>query len=155
MTQTSMMTKSGTYKIFPEDRLIVEYHAGDINIDDFIESRKVISSAQEYSADYDLVLDFRDVNMIVTSKDIARFVDFFRGFDQIHGTRKSAYLTRKPNEVVVTTLFSMKVKDSGLTPMTFSTIDALVLWLNKKKVDKDFLNGIIEELKTQPDTLYI
>jgi hypothetical protein len=148
------VSKFGTYKIIIKDRLIVEYHSGDININDFIESRKIISSAQDYNPDFDLIFDFRDVNMIVNEKDIKRFVSFFKGFNPILGKRRSAYLTEKPKHLVVTTLFPEGIKDSSIRPMTFSTIEALAEWLNKENINKDILTEIIEELKTYPTSLY-
>ena len=144
----------GTYKIIPKERLIVEYHSEEITVSDFIESRKIISSDKDYNPDFDLVLDFRDVEMIAGKEDIDQFARFFKGFDPIIGKRKSAYLTRIPNHVVVTTLFSSEIRGSSVTPMTFSTIAALVKWLNKKNLDRIVLSGIIEELKTRPSMLY-
>ncbi len=146
------MSKFGTYKIITKERLIVEYHSGDINIIDFMESRKIISSVQDYNPDYDLVFDFRNANMIVNEEDIERFVSFFKKFSPLLGKRKSAYLTDTPKHLVVTTLFSQAIKDSSLSPMTFSSIESLVLWLNKKNINKDILTEIIEELKTYPNS---
>lgn len=148
------MSKFGSYKIITNERLIIEYHSGDISVNEFLESRKIISSVPDYNPYFDLVLDFRDVNMLANEKDIKRFVSFFKGFKQILGKRKSAYLTSKPNQVVITTVFSLDIKDTPVSPMTFSTIDALVGWLNKKNIDKDTLTKIIEELKTHPNRLY-
>ena len=148
------MSKFGTYKIITKEKLIVEYHFGDINIDDFMESRKVISSDQDYNPGFDLVFDFRDVNMIVGEEDIKRFASFFKEFNPILGKRKSAYLTSTPNQVVVTTLFSLEIKNTSIRPMTFSTVELLVEWLNNKNIDEDILTKIIEELKTHPNRLY-
>ena len=144
----------GTYKIIPKERLIVEYHSDEIAVSDFMESRKIISSDKDYSPDYDLVLDFRDVIMIASREDIDQFARFFKGFDPILGKRKSAYLTSIPNHVVVTTLFSSEIRGSSITPKTFSTVGALVRWLHKKNLDRMVLTGIIDELKTRPNMLY-
>ncbi len=149
------MSKYGTYIIITRERLIIEYHSGDININDFIESRKIISSDRDYNPDFDTVFDFRDANMIANEKDIKSFMSFFKGFNPIWGKRKSAYLTSKPNHVVITTVFSLEIKDFSISPMTFSTIEALVEWLNKEKINKEILTEIIEELKTHPNKLYI
>ena len=79
------MSKFGAYKIIAKERLIVEYHSGDINIDDFMESRKTICLVQEYNPDFNVIFDFRNANMIVDEKDITRFVDFFKGYHPILG----------------------------------------------------------------------
>ncbi len=148
------MNKFGAYKIFTTERLIIEYHFGDINIDDFIESRKIISSDQEYNPDFDVIFDFRNANMIVDEKDIKRFVEFFKKYTPIMGKRHSAYLTSKPNQVVITTLFSINIEGAPISPMTFSTFEGVVNWLNSKNLKKDDLANIIDELKTRSDNIY-
>jgi hypothetical protein len=148
------MEKFGSYKILNKERLIVEYHSGDINIDEFINSRKIISSDSEYNADFDLIFDFRDVNMIVSQQDIDKFVVFLKNFNPILGKRKSAYLTSKPHEVVITTLFSMNIKDLSILPHTFSSLEGVVAWIGNKDINTQILDDIFRELKTHPDNVY-
>ena len=146
--------KFGSYKILTEERLIVEYHSGEINVDDFILSREIVSSDSAYSPDYDLIFDFRDVDMIVSPQDIVKFVDFFRNFSPILGTRKSAYLTSRPNEVVITTLFSRGIGNLPIVSKTFSTLGGVVDWMDNKEINPGILLEILTELKTQPNSLY-
>lgn len=148
------MEKFGSFKILKKERLIIEYHSGDINVEEFIDSRKIISSSSDYNPAFDLIFDFRDVNMIVNQQDIEKFVVFFKKFNPILGDRKSAYLTSKPNEVVITTLFSVKIKNLSIQPHTFSTLEGVVAWIYNKEVDTHILGEIITQLKTHPINLY-
>ena len=148
------MEKFGSYKILKKEKLIVEYHFGDINIADFINSRIMISSDSEYNPDFDLIFDFREVNMIVSQQDINKFVVFFKNYIPILGKRKSAYLTSKPNEVVITTLFSMNIKELSVLPNTFSTLEGVTAWIGNKEINTQILGDIIRELKTHPDNVY-
>ena len=149
------MGKFGAYKILKDEKLIIEYHTGRITTLDFIESRRIISSDESYNPDFDLIFDWRDVEMIVTQDDINEFIIFFKKFSKIVGDRKSAYLTSKPNEVIVTTLFSQGIEDSSVKTGTFSTIKGVVNWINNKGLDKNKLMNIIKELKTHPNILGI
>ncbi len=72
---------------------------------------------------------------------------FVKNYPNIQGTRRSAYLTSKPNEVVITTLFSKLICDTFIKTNIFSTIIATVNWLNKEGVDNQFLSLVINELK--------
>ena len=148
------MEKLGSYIILKNESLIVEYHSGDINVNDFIHSRKIISSDPEYSPDFDLILDFRQSNMVVEKNEIELFVDFFKNNTSIQGRRKSAYLTKDPRQVVITTLFSSGISDLHVRPKTFSTLKGVVNWLGKRELDTLKLREIIEVLKTGPNILY-
>ncbi len=148
------MKKFGSYTILKKEKIIVEYHSGDINIDEFINSRKIISSDINYNPDYDLVFDYRDANMLVKEPDIDMFLIFFKNFPQIIGKRKSAYLTSKPNEVVITTLFSLGIKDTYIHPQTFSSPEGVIDWVNNKDLNINSLRKILEKLKKGPNNLY-
>jgi len=148
------MKKFGSYIIVKEERLIVEYHSGDINVNDFIHSRKIISSDSEYNPNFDLILDYREANMVVDKNEIDLFVDYFKNHSSIVGVRRSAYLTTDPKQVVVTTLFSSAISDLDVRPKTFSTLKGVVNWIGKKDIDTTKLREIIKELKTRPNTLY-
>ena len=147
------MNKLSGFKIISKEELIVEYHSGEINADDFIYSRKVISSDLDYNPNFDLILDIRNANLNVSKEDITRFVDFVKKSDFLKGKRRSAYLTRTPNDVVITTLVTRLIKDIS-QPKIFSTIDAVVRWYGSKNIDTDMIIKIITELKTHPNILY-
>lgn len=148
------MKKFGSYIILKKESIIVEYHSGDINVNDFIDSRKIISADSEYNPNFDLILDYREANMEVAQNEIELFVDFFKNYSSILGKRKSAYLTTDPKQVVITSLFSSAISDLDVRPKTFSTLKSVVHWLWEKDIDTERLRGIIEELKASPNTLY-
>ncbi len=63
--------------------------------------------------------------------------------------RKAVHLTSKPNQVVLTTLYSGLIRDLSIHSYVFSTIKPAVKWLNKAGVDDQFLKQIINGLKTK------
>ena len=149
------MNKFGAYKILKKERIIIEYHAGNINIEEFINSRNIVSSDIDYSSDMDVIFDYREANMIVNHHDIERFVKIFKNTSKIVGNRKSAYLTKKPKHLVVTTLFSQGIKDTPVLTETFSTLKAAVSWVGNVNLNVNKLKLIIEELKKSSNTLYV
>ncbi|MFC2089235.1 hypothetical protein ACFLT1_00555 [Bacteroidota bacterium] len=146
------MKRKGTYKIIAEKSLIVQFYSGDVFMEDLIYLQKIISNELNYKPTFDIVADFSEANLILTEKDLNDYSEFIKNHPKIQGKRKAAYLTSKPQEVVMTTLFSELIKDTSIQPNIFSTTIAIVNWLNKEEVDNQFLSLVINELKTQPNT---
>ncbi|WP_372640994.1 hypothetical protein [Ancylomarina sp.] len=144
------MNKSGSYVILEKEQIIIEYHSGEINVDDIINSRKVISSNPDYNPNFNIVLDIRDASMNLSPHDVARGVAFIKKFNILLGERKSAFLTSSPNHVVITTLFSRGLGGFPIKPRVFSTEKAAFEWSSGNKYNTDYL----KELKTHPNILY-
>ena len=134
--------------------MIVEYHSGNINIDEFIQSRKTISQDPDFNPDFDILFDFRDANMLVNQADIKKFSEFFKGYSPIIGNRKSAYITSKPNQVAITTIFSMEIEDISVNPRTFSTVEGAVGWIANIHINKSFIQSAIRGLRTKSVNIY-
>jgi len=148
------MPKYGSYRIFPKERMIFEYHSGEIVIEDFIRSKEVISSDNEYNPDYDVIIDIRDINIIFNYDDINKLVDFYKTYSPIKGNRKLAFLTKKPQHVVFTTLFSNGIDDTLVNANFFSTAKAAAGWIINSTISVQIIKKIFEELKKSSNTLY-
>jgi len=148
------MQKFGTYKILQKERLIIEYHSGNIGIEDFINTKKIISSDNKYNSDYDVIIDIRDIQLLFSQADIDKLIVFFKNYSPIVGNRKIAFLTKKPHHVVFTTLFSNGINDTNMNAEIFSTLKAAVGWIGNQNMNVKILNVIFEELKKSPNTLY-
>jgi len=148
------MKKFGSYRILKEHKTIIEYHAGDISPTEFLNSRKIISSDKEYNPGFDVILNYRDTNLFFEPEDIDNFVNHFKKYDPIIGQRKSAFITKKPNQVVFTTLFSDGTEDIPVNIGTFCTTKAVFNWIGNTNFNVKYLNDIFKELKNSPNTLY-
>lgn len=144
-----VMKKEMSYKIIEESRLIIEFFSGDINIDDIIHLQNIISDELNYNPTFDLVFDTREANILVNEKDMIKYLEFVKNHPKIYGKRKAAYLTSKPNEVVVGTLFSKLINDVPIHANVFSTTEAIVNWLKNKNIDNQLLTSVINTLKKQ------
>ena len=143
-----MQIAKATYKILALNRLIVQYYSGDITMDDIIYLQKGISDDLNYNSSFDVVIDFRDANLLLKVEDMDKSIDFFKNNPKIHGKRNAAYITNNPNEVVITTIFAELITYIPIQAKVFSTIQASVDWLG---IDHQFLSLVLNDLKTQPN----
>lgn len=150
------MHKVGTYKVLPEFNLIVEYYSGEINMDDFIYIQRVLSEKPIYRPTQNKILDYRDATIRADEADMKRYLEFVKGFPKVLGRRRTACLTNTPNHVVVTTILKSIFRQSDVPIVigVFSTIDAILNWLNISEIDNNAFVSIINELKTLPNILY-
>lgn len=149
------MIKIGKYKILTELNLIIEYYSGEIDIDDIIHMQKVLSEESIYRPTQDIILDFRDATLKIEEEDLKRYLEFVKGFPKVFGKRKAAYLTNTPNDVVITTIFDLVVQqnDVPINIGIYSTFKGILDWLDIETIDYNAIELIIDDIKTQPNTL--
>jgi len=135
------------YKIFSEFKLIINYYFGEVGVIDLKKRMLAISLDPSFSEEYDIVNDLRDCNLNVHVNDLKSYIDYLQNDIKVITKRKSVLLTSKPNQVVLTTIFSKKLLYTQLKPLVCSTIEAAIPFLDKKGLDKITINLMIEELK--------
>ena len=150
------MCKIGTYKILPTFKLIIEYYSGNINIDDLIHLKRVISLEQDYNPTFTSLVDFRDAILNVDEKDLIKYLNFVKEYTKVFGHRNTVFLTSTPNDVVKTTLFSLIVESFNMpiSVKIYSTIEAVNCWINIEGINENSLLSFLDELKIQPDNVY-
>jgi hypothetical protein len=150
------MEKVGAYKIIYDRPLIVEYYNGLITAEDLIYLKNVIKEEPNYNLYFNTILDLRDCDLQINTEGLRTIVDFFISSSEKTGIRKVAYLTSKPNQVVIATLYSILVESSGLNfdPNIFSTIEAVVRLFGDHIITQKELVEIIDELITKPNNVY-
>jgi len=135
------------YKIYSEFKLIVNYYFGEVGVIDLKKRMLTISLDPFFLEEYDIVNDFRDCNLNVHVNDLISYIDYLQNDIKVITKRKSILLTSKPNQVVLTTIFSNKLLYTQMTPLVCSTIEAAIPFLDKKGLDKTTLILMLEELK--------
>ena len=144
-----MIKSYTTFEIFPSQKLIIEYYAGDISVDILIGIKKEISKHESYNPNYNLIMDMRNSNFLYEREAVTEFTKFFKSFHAIIGRRKVAYLTGKPNEVVATKVFAQLIGDLEINAQTFSTVPAIVSWFNISDFTEDEFEQIIDRLRSK------
>ena len=150
------MEKIGTYKIIYDKHLIVEYYNGIITAGDLIHFKNVIRKEPNYDFYSNTILDFRDCVLEIKKVELHGILEFFRTNFEKAGIRNTAYLTSKPNEVVLATLYSHLVKDSELNYnlSVFSTEKAAAEMFGEKVISEEGLHKILSELKTKSNNVF-
>jgi len=144
-----MPEKITEYHIIPECRLIIEYYSGNILMEDIINLKKRLSLEKTYDPNINILHDFRDSNLLIEKYEIFEYIEFVKKHLKTLGKRQSAFLTDKPNEVVLTILFGEYNTDLPINSKIFSTIEHAIKWLGLQTLSIETINSVIEKLKTQ------
>lgn len=136
-----------TYKILPVEKLIIETYSGNFSLLSFITLKRKEANDPLYSNTYDYIIDFSDVYFPDYQKyqDIVYFIELYA--DKIE-LQKCAIITRNPNQVVESVLFSMEAEK--LLPIAFkvfSSFKTAYSWIKYDPVleDSNFLQNKTEE----------
>ena len=134
------------YRIVKSSNLIIESFCNEITASDLINNKLRIINNKDFDKNYSFLLDFRNADLKISHNDIPILVSTLKEFPVLQSNRRIAYLTNKPNEVVLTTLFSIAAKDIPIKPQIFSTIEAVINYLGLYTLNKEELESIIKEV---------
>ena len=150
------MGKFGTYKILNDRPLIVEYYNGIMTAEDFIHFKNVIKKEPNYNLYSNTIIDLRDCDVRIEMENLKIIIDFLKSNFEKKENRTVAYLTSKPNEIVLATLYSVLAEnaDINFNPNVFTKVK-LVTKLFREEIitEKEYIE-IIDELKTSPNNVF-
>ena len=132
------------YFIYPEYNLVIEFLAGNIGLEDYINLKRTEIADPRYKPTYNHVIDIRKSNILnsdvslkgdlnLNAENYARFIS---ATPELSAKRKSAFITITSEQVVATILY----KSLNLLPMemeVFSTVEAALKWLGNVDFDPD------------------
>lgn len=136
------MKTIATYKILPNLKLVLENYIGDLHIDDYIAFKTKIINDTCFSSNFNFLISFKKTNFLINEKDIEKYVQFIDNQINNLGKRRSAIVTKTPNQVVKTTMYKMMQKNKTQQVDIFSTFAVALNWL---EID---YNLVKSELKT-------
>jgi len=140
------MSKCCSYKIDKKEEITFLSYKGDIFISDIIKILKKLTSDMDYSPYFDEVSDFRNCNLIVDISELPIFVKFVKEQINMRGSRKNIYLTKTPNQVALTELFSLLLEKSPVKIHIVSTIEFVTTLLSRPDLDENKLKIILDEI---------
>ena len=140
------MTKTKKYLIDVENSIIFVTYLGDINLDDIKEIELKLDSDPDFSKSYDRIYDFRHCNLNINVDDIPDYIDFEKNEIKTDSVRKEIYLTSSPNDVVITTIYSILINSFQLQPYIASTTENVSQILSNKSLNKNFIDRILDGL---------
>lgn len=142
------MKENANYRLLAPLKTVIMYFTGDIILDDIICLMKQLAQDHEYSPQFNVIVDFRDCNLNFNNQMLLDYIQFLSKAKLI-ARRKIAYLTSKPNEVVLTILYSEMVREHSLEIEVFSTSQAALNYIQGNGLNVEKLDNIILELKSQ------
>ncbi len=146
------MKNSSAYKIIVQHEIIYYSFIGSIKLMDIEEVLIKSSSNSDYSKYFDQVFDFRFCEFSFGIDELSAFVSFIKNEIKIDAVRTDIYLTNRPDEVVITTIFSELIKNFQIKPHIVSTIEKTTQILSRPDLDIIKLKNILDDLKiTQPN----
>lgn len=149
------MNASASFKILPDLKLIIELFSDRTTINDAIELKKSEIIDINYNSGYNFIVLFININLPVTKvaeTEIRKYVDSIKSNKQIIGTRKSAIITEKPNQVVLGTIYEMIAKELPMNYKIFSTLKAALNWIGLPSEYESVISKNIEDLRImRPD----
>ena len=128
----------------------MEFHRGEANLLRMLEFKKREAADPDFSPDFDVIVDMRNLIFDMSISDIEAFVDFNKNHSEIMGNRRNAVITNTPNQVVVTTLFKQMHNDLPQAFHIVSTLEAAMGWVHCSLTQKQvsaILSGLKEKAK--------
>jgi hypothetical protein len=135
------------YKIISEKKLILEYYSGTIIVQDLIKQKFDISREKEYNADYNIIHDLRDAELLISEEEGKTFLNFLKSTTLPNKNRKVAHLTETAGQVTTTTLFTLLNDIPNINIEVFSTLEAAVIWLDLSIDDYYLIYNYFKALK--------
>ena len=147
------MTKTGAYIILKEHKIVFEYYAGITSAEELMHITNSVYTDPDFDSSFYFVLDFRDATLQGNKIDMQKYLKFLQDSASSIAKRKAAYLTSKPNEVVITTIFTNLMEKLPLIPRIFTTIENALNWLDYPELERQKLIAISEELRSNPKNI--
>lgn len=136
------------YKIIKDWKIIVTYYAGDTTLDELKDAAILMSKDEEYSPNFSVINDLRDCNLHVDVEEVEGYVEFMKNDLGMMSNRIVSFLTLKPMEVVLSSLFSESVRNHAIFGKVFTTTFSAIKWLMHPYMNEEKFESIIAEMKT-------
>lgn len=135
------------YIIDTENEIIYHSYIGDIEAKNLVELDLDLSSNPDYSSAYDQIHDLRYCNLLINPNEIDGYIDFLENQVKINKSRNEIYLTNKPNQVALSTLYSSSLDKLHIQGHVHSTIESVIKTLPNKNLQIASLEKILDSLR--------
>jgi hypothetical protein len=130
-----MVLEKYKYKILPEKRLIIRYYQGLFSLNDLIAFLNETGKDALYDPTFNVINDFRNAESTVKIGEINTLFGYVKGSKKIYGKRKSAFITRTPNQTVFSMMMGLLKYENEVKFKTFSTLIEAIKWLGLASSD--------------------
>ncbi len=140
------------YIVIKEHSLVVERHEGICTLDEIIAFSKSQVADPDYSAGHTSIVDIRDLKIDASYFDVKAFADFCQQYTSGVVARRTAFITKTPEQVANIILFNSMHADSPQFLTVVSTIGAAVSWVGCDLV-ADVVAEALQNLKMKTSTI--
>lgn len=133
------MKKTIKYFIYEDYRLVIEIIQGPIALIDYFKMKEIETQDPRYDPSFNFILDIREADFVIAHSakgEIDKYISFAKSTPNLVGKRKSALLTKTPDQVVAMTLYKLS-NSLPLTLEIFSTYQAALTWLGIEGFNTD------------------
>lgn len=136
------------YKILPEIRLIIDCWFGELTFEKILASKLEEAEDAHWSPDFDNISDIRNAVFSLSNDHAKQIIEYARSNPRWSHKRKTAYLTKNPNQVVFQTMLGLnKPIDMPNELGLFSTLDTALYWLGINRSELERIQEILTRLK--------
>lgn len=135
------------YRILPGMRLILRYYRGTFSIPELVVTIEETAKDKLYSPSFNVINDFRDAKSEVKIGEINKLFGYIKGHKRLYGKRKSAYLTKTPDQKVFSMMLGLLKHEKLISFKTFSTLEETLRWVDLPVTDLEIIENAFKDLK--------
>ena len=124
-----MLGLESNYKIVSKQNLVIQCHAGVLELNNYIHFASNLHNDSLYSPNLNHLINIKNVLIKASIDDLKEYVSFSENNFKKPRTRRIAIVTETPNQVALSTLFKMLQKNMSQEVEIFSTIEKAIDWL--------------------------
>ena len=140
------------YKILEKSDLVLEVLHGNIALRDYLQFKGKLMSDHPQASESNFIIDLRDVVIESSGKELEGVIrNYLESVEHIPGIiekRKSALLTKTPDQVIATTMYKI-LNNLPVEVEIFTTVSAAINWLDLKDLDSDDIQKMLSDMKEQ------
>ena len=134
------------YKILPEFKLVIGKYSGQVSERDIISLKGEIKKDDAFNWGFNVLDDFTNADFILSEGGPEIILHWLQ--DNFSSSRRSALLTKTPDQVVRITLFKQMEKNKlPMNIQIFSTLPSALSWIGVSESNINDIAEVIDELK--------
>jgi len=118
------------YSILNNIGLIIQYHENNLTLNGIKRLKSEIIEDKHYNPEYVFLVDVRRAKIKMTGDELFEYGIWTKEIMKLKGLMRLAILTNDPEQVAVSTIYTLNEKMLPLKHQVFSTLDAALDWLH-------------------------
>lgn len=134
--------------ILEKQSLILEYYSGQFFVDELIDFKRRIGKDEKFKPHFNVLSDIRELEFLFKPEEVEKYIQFLLENKNHIGKRKTAMITKTPNQVATSLGFDMLKDDLPVQFKIFSTFKSAIDFINIAAKEKKELQTLFKKLIT-------